>query len=103
MVIPGRKLNASFLHVPVKRGHIAYVGQSGTLASGVMDWAYCRNIGFSHVLTLGKSQDVTLPNLIDYIVQEPQVRTLLIQLDEFGSGKPLLRAQIGRASCRERV
>lgn len=101
MVIPGRKLNASFLHVPVKRGHIAYVGQSGTLASGVMDWAYCRNIGFSHVLTLGKSQDVTLPNLIDYIVQEPQVRTLLIQLDEFGSGKPLLRAL--RAASRQKL
>lgn len=101
MVIPGRKLNASFLHTPVKRGHIAYVGQSGTLASGVMDWAYSRNIGFSHVLTLGKAQDVTLPNLIDYIVQEPQVRTLLIQLDEIGSGQALVRAL--RAASRHKL
>lgn len=92
MIIPGRKLNASFLHVPVRRGHIAYIGQSGTLASGVMDWAYSRNLGFSHVLTLGKSQDVTLPNLIDYIMQEPQVRSLLVQLDELGSGQALVRA-----------
>lgn len=101
MVIPGRKLNASFLHIPVKRGHIAYVGQSGTLASGVMDWAYSRNIGFSHVLTLGKARDVTLPNLIDYIVQEPQVRTLLIQLDEIGSGQALIRAL--RAASRHKL
>ncbi|MCA6060993.1 MULTISPECIES: GNAT family N-acetyltransferase [unclassified Thalassolituus] len=101
MVIPGRKLNASFLHVPVRSGHIAYVGQSGTLASGVMDWAFSRNIGFSHVLTLGKSQDVTLPDLIDYIVQEPQVRTLLIQLDEIGSGKALIRAL--RAASRHKL
>lgn len=101
MVIPGRQLNASFLHVPVRNGHIAYVGQSGTLASGVMDWAYSRNIGFSHVLTLGKSQDVTLPDLIDYIMQEPQVRTLLIQLDEIGSGKALVRAL--RAASRHKL
>ncbi|MDK2776525.1 MAG: GNAT family N-acetyltransferase [Pseudomonadota bacterium] len=101
MVIPGRKLNASFLHVPVRKGHIAYVGQSGTLASGVMDWAFSRNIGFSHVLTLGKSQDVTLPDLIDYITQEPPVRTLLIQLDEIGSGKALIRAL--RAASRHKL
>lgn len=101
MVIPGRKLNASFLHVPVRPGHIAYVGQSGTLASGVMDWAFSRRIGFSHVLTLGKSQDVTLSDLIDYITQEPPVRTLLIQLDEIGSGKTLIRAL--RAASRHKL
>ena len=101
MVIPQRNLNASFLHVPVRPGHIAYVGQSGTLASGVMDWAYSRNIGFSHVVTLGKSQDVTLPDLIDYITQESTVRTLLIQLDEIRSGKALLRAL--RAASRHKL
>lgn len=101
MIIPGRKLNASFLHVPVRRGHIAYIGQSGTLVSGVMDWAYSRNIGFSHVLSLGKSQDVTLPNLIDYIVQEPQVRSILVQIDELGSGQALLRAL--RAASRHKL
>lgn len=101
IVVPSRHLNASFLHVPVREGSIAYVGQSGTLASGVMDWAYSRNVGFSHVLTLGKSQDVSLPDIIDYIVQEPHVRTLLIQLDEMGSGKALIRAL--RAASRHKL
>ena len=101
MTIPGRKLNASFLHVPVRRGHIAYIGQSGTLSSGVLDWAYSRNVGFSHVLSLGKTQDVTLPNLIDYIMQEPQVRSLLVQLDELGSGQALVRAL--RAASRHKL
>ncbi|GGY41382.1 GCN5 family N-acetyltransferase [Bacterioplanes sanyensis] len=101
VIVPGRQLNASFLHVPVRKGSIAYIGQSGTLASSVMDWAYSRNIGFSHVLTLGKSQDVSLADIIDYIVQEPHVRTLLIQLDEIGSGKALLRAL--RAASRHKL
>ncbi|ASP39785.1 GNAT family N-acetyltransferase [Bacterioplanes sanyensis] len=101
VIVPGRQLNASFLHVPVRKGSVAYIGQSGTLASSVMDWAYSRNIGFSHVLTLGKSQDVSLPDIIDYIVQEPHVRTLLIQLDEIGSGKALLRAL--RAASRHKL
>ncbi|MFY9180521.1 MAG: GNAT family N-acetyltransferase [Venatoribacter sp.] len=101
MVVPGRKLNASFLHVPVRSGHIAYIGQSGTLASGVMDWAYSRNVGFSHVVTLGNSRDVTLPDLINYCTQEPQVRSVLLQLDELGSGKKLIRAL--RAASRHKL
>ena len=101
IVIPHRKLNASFLHVPVRQGNIAYIGQSGTLASGVMDWAYSRGIGFSHVATLGRSEDVTLPDLIDYISQEPKARTLLIQLDEIRSGRALVRSL--RAASRHRL
>lgn len=101
VIVPGRQLNASFLHVPVRKGSVAYIGQSGTLASGVMDWAYSRNIGFSHVLTLGKSQDVSLADILDYIVQEPHVRTILIQLDEIGSGKALVRAL--RAASRHKL
>ncbi|MDF1761941.1 MAG: CoA-binding protein, partial [Oleibacter sp.] len=101
MVVPSRKLNASLLHVPVHSGHMAYVGQSGTLASGVMDWAYSRQIGFSHVVTLGRSDDVTLPDLIDYIAQEPSVRTLLVQIDEIRSGRALVRSL--RAASRHKL
>lgn len=101
VVVPGRKLNASFLHVPVRSGHIAYIGQSGTLASGVMDWAYSRNVGFSHVLSLGRSQDVRMADLIYYIMQEPQVRSLLIQIDDLSSGMALIRAL--RAASRHKL
>ncbi|MEQ3761680.1 MAG: GNAT family N-acetyltransferase [Alcanivorax sp.] len=101
IVISHRNLNASFLHVPVKKGHIAYIGQSGTLASGVMDWAYSRGIGFSHVATLGRSEDVTISDLIDYIAQEPKVRTLLVQLDEIRSGRGLVRSL--RAASRHKL
>lgn len=101
LVVPWRKLNASLLHVPVRAGNIAYLGQSGTLASGVLDWAYSRNVGFSHVLTLGRNQDVTLSDLIDFIVQEPHVKTLLIQLDEIGSGRTLIRSL--RAASRHKL
>lgn len=92
IVAPHRSLNASMLHVPVNRGSIAYIGQSGTLAAGVMDWAYSRGIGFSHVATLGRGDDVTLPDLIDFIAQEPKARTLLVQLDEIRSGRSLIRS-----------
>lgn len=92
LVVPWRKMNASVLHVPVRMGNIAYIGQSGTLASGVLDWAYSRNVGFSHVVTLGRHRDVTLPDLIDFIVQEPHVQTLLIQIEDIDSGKALVRS-----------
>ncbi|MDO6805697.1 hypothetical protein Q4595_24795, partial [Wenyingzhuangia sp. 1_MG-2023] len=99
--VPWRKFNASLLHVPVRAGNIAYVGQSGTLASGVMDWAFSRNVGFSHVMTLGSNQDVSFSDLIDFVVQEPHVKTILVQLDEIGSGKALVRSL--RAASRHKL
>ncbi|MDO6681097.1 MULTISPECIES: bifunctional acetate--CoA ligase family protein/GNAT family N-acetyltransferase [unclassified Oceanobacter] len=101
LVVPWRKFNASLLHVPVRAGNIAYVGQSGTLASGVMDWAFSRNVGFSHVMTLGSNQDVSFSDLIDFVVQEPHVKTILVQLDEIGSGKALVRSL--RAASRHKL
>lgn len=101
IVSPHRHLNASFLHVPVHKGQIAYIGQSGTLASGVMDWAYARGVGFSHVATLGQSEDVTLPDLIDYIAQAQKARVLLIQLDEIRNGRALVRSL--RAASRHKL
>ncbi|WP_221795529.1 GNAT family N-acetyltransferase [Oceanobacter mangrovi] len=101
LVVPWRKLNASLLHVPVRPGNIAYIGQSGTLASGVLDWAFSRNVGFSHVLTLGRNNDVSLSDLIDFIVQEPHVKNILVQLDELGSGKHLVRSL--RAASRHKL
>ncbi|WP_028293554.1 bifunctional acetate--CoA ligase family protein/GNAT family N-acetyltransferase [Oceanobacter kriegii] len=101
LVLPWRKLNASLLHVPVRAGNIAYIGQSGTLASGVLDWAFSRNVGFSHVVTLGSNNDVTFSDLVDFIVQEPHVQTILVQLDEIGSGKALVRSL--RAASRHKL
>jgi acetyltransferase len=87
VINPNHKLNASNLHIPVKPGHIAYLGQSGEIANAITDWAITRNIGFSHILTLGQGQDITLADVVDYLASDKSAKTLLVHLDDFKEGR----------------
>ena len=53
MLVPGVKLNASFAPVNALCGKLAFVTQSGAVLTSVLDWAASRNIGFSHMVSLG--------------------------------------------------
>jgi acetyltransferase len=101
VINPNHKLNASNLHIPVKPGHIAYLGQSGEIANAITDWAITRNIGFSHILTLGQGQDITLADVVDYLASDKSAKTLLVHLDDFKEGRILLRSL--RAASRNKL
>jgi acetyltransferase len=57
LMIPGIGLNASFSHCAPLAGKLAFVSQSGALITAVIDWAAARNIGFSHVVSVGDMAD----------------------------------------------
>jgi acetyltransferase len=101
VINPNHKLNASNLHIPVKPGHIAYLGQSGAIANAITDWAIARNIGFSHILTLGQGQDIKLADAVDYLASDRSAKTLLVHLDDFKEGRILLRSL--RAASRNKL
>ncbi len=60
-------INASFAHRAVAPGALALVSQSGAIMNGLIDWAANRNIGFSHVISLGDMVDVDFGDLLDYL------------------------------------
>ncbi len=81
LLVPGHNMNASYSHLNIQKGKVAYVGQSGILGTGMIDWANGQGIGFSNFLTLGGSVDVSLPGVIDYLANDPYTHALLVQLD----------------------
>ncbi|CBV42500.1 bifunctional acetate--CoA ligase family protein/GNAT family N-acetyltransferase [Halomonas elongata] len=101
LIVPGRKLNASYASQPVKRGRVAYLGQSGMLGNAMIDWAAGRGIGFSHLLTLGDSVDVMLPDLIDYINQYAPTQAILLHLERILDAQHLMTAM--RDASRHRL
>lgn len=81
LIVPGKKLNASYASQPIKAGRVAYLGQSGMLANAMIDWAAGRDVGFSHLITVGDSVDVLLPDLIDYVNQYSPAQAILLHLE----------------------
>ncbi len=81
LLVPGHNMNASYSHLNIQKGKVAYVGQSGILGTAMIDWANGQGIGFSNFLTLGGSVDVNLPSVIDYLASDPYTHALLVQVD----------------------
>ncbi|MBB1489222.1 bifunctional acetate--CoA ligase family protein/GNAT family N-acetyltransferase [Oceanospirillum sediminis] len=92
ILVPGRKLNASYSSRNVKAGKVAYIGQSGMLGNAMIDWANGQGIGFSHVVTLGDSVDVMLPDVIDYINRYSHAQAIILHLESISDARHLMTA-----------
>lgn len=102
MLIPGSNMNASFSHVNIRKGRVAYVGQSGLIGTAMIDWANGQEIGFSHFLTLGDGVDVDLPSIVDYLAGEPTTHAILLQIDRvIGPSRNFISAL--RAASRNKL
>ncbi|HRX79987.1 MAG TPA: CoA-binding protein, partial [Pirellulaceae bacterium] len=81
LIIPTIGLNASFAHATVQAGRIAFVSQSGALATAVLDWARTNEIGFSHFVSLGNSADVDFGDVLDFLGSDPKTRSILLYIE----------------------
>lgn len=81
LMLPRIGLNASFSHLPPLAGDLAFVSQSGALITGIVDWARARDIGFSHVVSLGDMADADFGDLLDYLAGDAQSRAILLYME----------------------
>jgi len=109
LIVPRLGLNASFAGAMPIDGHVAFVSQSGALATSVIDWALAEQIGFSHVVSLGNMLDIDLGDLIDYLGQDAQTRSIFLYIETvteprkfmsaaraFARSKPIIVYKAGR-------
>ncbi|MDJ0698656.1 MAG: bifunctional acetate--CoA ligase family protein/GNAT family N-acetyltransferase [Woeseiaceae bacterium] len=100
-VVPGNRLNASYAHCMVSEGKVAYVGQSGVVALATMDWANGRDIGFSHLTSVGDSLDVDIADVIEYLAEDFDTRAILVHIEGVTSGRRFVSAL--RAAARDKL
>jgi acetyltransferase len=58
LIVPQISLNASLAHTTSLPGKTAFLSQSDSLFTTVLDWAKSHGIGFSHMISLGAQIDV---------------------------------------------
>ncbi|MBD3639431.1 MAG: GNAT family N-acetyltransferase [Marinobacter sp.] len=92
LMVPARSLNATYAHMGAIPGRVAFVGQSGTIASSVLDWAFARGVGFSYFLTLGDGMDIDHDDLIDYLAQDTQTRAILLHIENVPNPRRFMSA-----------
>jgi acetyltransferase len=95
---PVRGINASFTHKAPLKGRLAFVTQSGAIATSIIDWAIGRNIGFSHLISLGDMSDVDFGDLLDYLARDPETQAILLYAETVTQARKFMSA--GRIAAR---
>ncbi|SFH82324.1 bifunctional acetate--CoA ligase family protein/GNAT family N-acetyltransferase [Modicisalibacter xianhensis] len=92
IMAPHAGVNASFGHVAPRQGHVAFVTQSGAVATSILDWADSRGIGFSHVVSLGGMSDVDFGDMLDYLALDPKTHAILLYVEAVSQARKFLSA-----------
>ena len=106
---PKAGLNISCGFSLSKPGNVAIISQSGAICSAMLDWADSNDIGFSMVVSTGASADLDFGEVLDYLVNDPDTRSILLYIEglhnsrRFMSGlraaarlKPVIAIKVGR-------
>jgi len=100
IIVPGLKMNVSFANGMPKKGHVAFISQSGALCTSVLDWAQEAKIGFSYFVSVGNAMDVTFGDLIDYFGQDTNTKSIILYIESLVDARSFMSA--ARAFARKK-
>jgi acetyltransferase len=92
VIVPGLRLNCSFANGMPKAGHVAFISQSGALCTSVLDWAIEGKIGFSSFISIGNSLDVDFGDLIDYLGEDQNTKSIILYVESISQARKFMTA-----------
>lgn len=92
IIQPGMRLNASFASEMPAAGNLAFVSQSGAICSAIHDLALKERIGFSHFVSVGSMLDINFGEMIDYLGNDPQTRSILLYIENLSGFRNFMSA-----------
>ena len=92
IAVPAIGLNATFAPAELLSGNIAFLTQSGAMATTVLDWALPRRIGFSAIVSMGDMSDVDFGDLLDYFALDEATNAILIYAEAVTQARKFMSA-----------
>ncbi len=80
---PGKKLDTTFAKNDPPTGNIAFVSQSGALASFLFPWAIKENLGFSKFVSLGNRLSLNENDCLEYLSNDTESKVIGVYLESF--------------------
>jgi acetyltransferase len=91
-VVPRLGVNVSLIPSLPPTGNLAFISQSATICTAILDWAIKGKAGFSHVISLGQMADVDFGDVINYLGDDNRVKSILLYLESLTNVKKFVGA-----------
>ncbi|HEY3277139.1 MAG TPA: bifunctional acetate--CoA ligase family protein/GNAT family N-acetyltransferase [Syntrophorhabdaceae bacterium] len=91
-VRPNAGLNTMFIETAPPPGDIAFISQSGALGAAILDWAEEAHVGFSMFASLGSMMNVGFGDVIDFLGEDLDTRSILIYMEGVGDARQFMSA-----------
>lgn len=99
--------------IDLMRGTISLVSQSGSMIGSLLARAQARGVGFSRLVSVGNEADLSVGEIADLLVDDPQTRVILLFLETlrdadrlgaaarraYAAGKPVIAYKLGRSEA----
>jgi acetyltransferase len=85
-------LNATFAKGMARPGNVGFISQSGALCTSVLDWSFRENVGFSAFVSVGSMLDVDWGDLIYYLGDDDNTKSIVIYMETVGNARSFLSA-----------
>ncbi|HXF61595.1 MAG TPA: bifunctional acetate--CoA ligase family protein/GNAT family N-acetyltransferase, partial [Caldilineaceae bacterium] len=85
-------LNATFAKGMARPGNVGFISQSGALCTAVLDWSFRENVGFSAFVSIGSMLDVDWGDLIYYLGDDDQTKSIIMYMETIGNAQSFLSA-----------
>jgi acetyltransferase len=85
-------LNATFASTMARPGSVGFISQSGALLTAILDWSFRENVGFSAFVSIGSMLDVGWGDLIYYLGDDPNTRSIVLYMESIGDARYFLSA-----------
>ena len=89
---PHLGLNATYATALARPGSVGFISQSGALCTAVLDWSFTQNVGFSAFVSIGSMMDADWGDLIYYLGDDSQTKSILLYMETIGNARSFLSA-----------
>ncbi len=85
-------LNATFASTIALPGSVGFISQSGALCTSILDWSLREHVGFSAFVSIGSMLDVGWGDLIYYLGDDPNTKSIVIYMETIGDARSFMSA-----------
>jgi acetyltransferase len=85
-------LNATFASTMAQPGSVGFISQSGALLTAILDWSFREHVGFSAFVSIGSMLDVGWGDLIYYLGDDPNTKSIVLYMESIGDARSFLSA-----------